>query len=329
MATLGTAALIIITVHRIHAFQPPPVKNPNGVILADIPNTVQMNKPFTLDVWFEPSNRFSGRDATIFMEQTDAIAYEPRVFTLRPRERKTVKAVIINSRSGLAQVWASSAQLQNLSVTINVQFAARVKANFKKQFEAGSVQPLSFDFVDALERPIPLDAPVKVIIQASSAKLRQAGSEKQWTTLLELPLEQGASSTALLELKTDPFQLGGGVLLIESRTNGHLVLRNDRFDFDVLPHPALPIFMMCLGGLLNATYRLMKQKSLMRDSRKMAVTLGSGVLAGLFSFILMNWQVLGIKVDATSLRAFLLIGFLVAHLGLDAVLKKVSVAEQK
>src|SRR5260370_42607015 len=63
-----------------------------GSLEVDLPFTVNLNEPFKLDVWLDPKDpkTLSSEEAEIYMEQTDRVSYEPRVFKLHPGERKTI-----------------------------------------------------------------------------------------------------------------------------------------------------------------------------------------------------------------------------------------------
>src|SRR6185436_18787141 len=71
-----------------------------GSLAADLSIRVEKDKPFDIDVWLEPKEKGFQGTAQVFMEQTVAVSYEPRVFTLAAGETKTVKANVQKTFSG-------------------------------------------------------------------------------------------------------------------------------------------------------------------------------------------------------------------------------------
>ena len=86
-----------------------------------------------------------------------------------------------------------------------------------------------------------------------------------------------------------------------------------------------------LGGLLHTLYTFVfdSERSYLRRGRLVASRVATGVLAGLLAYLLAAWNVLGIQVDTTSLRAYAIMGFLFSYVGVDALVKKILPGEHE
>ena len=90
------------------------------------------------------------------------------------------------------------------------------------------------------------------------------------------------------------------------------------------------MIMAAVGGLLWSLYSVAKDfKTIATGPRRrivaqFALTLFGGLFAGSFAYLLASWDVLGIRVDTSSLRGFVFFGFLVAYVGVDSLMKGIS-----
>lgn len=296
-----------------------------GNLRVDLPLTVEVNEPFKMDVWLEPfDDSFSG-DVQVFLEQTDKMLYEPRVFTLRPGARRTVQARVLKSRSGLAEVVASANGWEDMFVSLDAGFAARLRANnLDRTMESGSTQSFTLDFVDGQGNATPLDAPVTVALQASKARIRQR--DKDWAERVAFEIRRGATSSPVIEIQPEAWSTDTGIVQAEVRINyDYLVLGQQRFEFTILPRWWLPLVMGILGGILHGLYQVSKEITAAKRGvlRIGMAKLASSASAGALSYFLANWDILGIQVDTTSLRGFVVVGFLFAYVGVDLVVKSV------
>ena len=87
------------------------------------------------------------------------------------------------------------------------------------------------------------------------------------------------------------------------------------------------MIMAAAGGALKSLYSLAKAfPNLVEAGTKTAtVRLASNILTGLsagcLAYFLASWNILGIRVDTTSLRGFAVLGFLFAYIGVESVMK--------
>ena len=308
--------------------QPGPPATPNtlGVLRVDLPMSVQVNEPFSLDLWLQPVDRSFSGTVGVFMEQTHKMIYEPRTFNLRAGARQTVRARVLKSRSGLAEVIASANGWDDLYVTLDAGFSAKLKASQLGQpLESGTAQTFTFDFVDSLGKPLPLDAPVKLMVSASKAKLKWR-PEFPASERIEVDIARGATSTPPIEVTPQALAPDKGILLVDVKINNDFVILNEGIQFTILPRWWVPMLMAVLGGVLHGLYQIVRDlaaaEKLLR--RRIARAFGSLVtsgLAGALAYFLSNFDVLGIKIDTSSLRGFVILGFLFSYVGIDLILK--------
>jgi hypothetical protein len=117
--------------------------NPNnetlGELDADFPDIVERGKPFKMDVVLLPKDdNFKGK-VKVYMEQTNLVSYEPRVFFLEPHQRQTVRATITKTNSGLVGILATTEPRVwgEIEEVVTVGFTAKVKTNITDPVEGG------------------------------------------------------------------------------------------------------------------------------------------------------------------------------------------------
>jgi hypothetical protein len=253
------------------------------------------------------------------MEQTDRISYEPRVFVVTPGNRQTITARVTKSDSGLAELTATAPNMQAISVTVDAGFTAKLKTSLPKQIESGDEHAFSLGFVDNHDRPLSLDGPVTLILQSANAKIRSE-SDPVWGTQMTIDLRRGANSAPMLEVNPESLSIDKGILSVEIRANKEFVLLQDQIEFSILPMWWLPLLMSFIGAVCFAAYRLASSKHKLKARR----TVVTAMFAGLLAFLCADWNILGINKDTTSLRGFVLLGFLFAYVGVDVVLRKAA-----
>lgn len=297
-----------------------------GYVQLDMPWTVDLNQPFKADVWLEACQKQVQGRVEIRMEQTSDADYEPRVFTLQPGAHQTVMITIKRSPGGLAEVIATPPRpWLPAHVSLSVGFAATLRPSMDDAIEAGSVQAVSLDFVDSHGSQVSLGAPVTVQVAAEKGLLR-AGMDSPWLNRIALALKKGATSTPTFEMRGNAVAPDRGVLEVVATMNNGFILRDQKFSFTIVPQWWLQLVVGILGGLLHASSQTLANYS--RASRRprfvrlAAVKLLTGAVAGSIAYLLASWNVLGIRVDTTSLRAFALLGFLFSYLGVDAVVRR-------
>jgi hypothetical protein len=301
-----------------------------GYIAADLPNKVDVGDTFDLDLILVRGSRAMapGETVTVFLEQTDRIRYEPRVLTLTSDKPKTVRAHVKEAPSGLTEIIAHAGQNDwaPLYFTLNVGFAGQLRPNLPPTVESGRVHSLTVDVVDRDGRPLSLDAPVQVRLEVTEAEVRLA-SGGEWNHALQIELARGATSTPLIQVRARSWSPSSGQFRAEARINDDAVIGTSASPFAVTPVWWVSLLMSMLGGLLYSAYRSFKT---LTDSRGMNLSVSTGAtaalvisstVAGALAFLLADWELLGIKPATTSLRGFLVLGFLFAYVGVDALLR--------
>jgi hypothetical protein len=97
----------------------------------------------------------------------------------------------------------------------------------------------------------------------------------------------------------------------------------ERFDLHIVPPWWLQLLVGALGGCAHGVYVLATSD---RGSRRwrahvIASRLVTGAVAGSLAYLLAAWNILGVQIETTSLRAYAIMGFLFAYVGVDAILK--------
>lgn len=303
-----------------------------GYIAADLPLKVEVNEPFEIDLILKPKNPGYPGAAKVFMEQTNQMKYEPRTLGLKAGERKTVRATVLKSSSGLASVVATADGWDSLDTVINSGFWSRLKSNIGEPIHAGSRKTFSISFKDDEGDATPLDAPVTVTLQGSKLLMLVDGN---WHERVELTVPAGSISTVPIEIKATSWAADTALVSAEVRTMNNMVIHNENFWINVLPRWYVPLLVAILGGVMYSVYRLSQRLPNRRGAAREFLLgavlpgLASGGFAGALAFLLASWGVLGIKVDTTTLQGFLILGFLFAYVGIDFILKTVTRREEE
>jgi hypothetical protein len=297
-----------------------------GFVEIDMPWTVMVGQEVTADVSIQGCKDASTLPVEIRMEQTSDTVYEPRIFSMKPSEHQLVKIKVLRAEGGLAEIIATPRRpWLPQSVSLNTGFTAVLKARIDDTIEAGSVRPASFDFVDSNGKPVAIGAPVYVRIITVKAHVRTSDKE-DWAQEIVISLRRGATGTPSFQIRAAHFapdrdEVGAVVLL----NNSH-VLRDQKFSFIVVPQWWLQLAVGILGGLLHAVSKTVidysKNKRRAKFARIAILKLLTGVVAGCVAYLLASWNVLGIRIDTTSLRAFALLGFLLSYVGVDSVVRR-------
>jgi hypothetical protein len=300
-----------------------------GYISADFPFTPELNKPFNIDVFLRPNDPHFRGSTTVYMEQTDKVLYEPRVFVLGAGKRKTIKATVLKSYCGLGEVIATSIGWNSLEEPINLGFAAKMTAKTLDQpLEGGDIKSVSLEFVDNLGKPAPLDTAVNLIVRSTKAMIRDQPG-KSWTDLMELDVQQGASATQPFEVRPATWWADEAMLSLEVRLNQDFVALDQNITFTVLSRWYLQLLMAIFGGALYSFYKALRTVIPTKLSLRtkaltiLGIGLGGGIPTGGLAFLLANWNVIGIKVDTTSPQGFVILGVLISYVGVDWILSRI------
>lgn len=303
-----------------------------GWMEVDVPEKVKIGKPFDMDIWLRPSDpNFSGT-VKVFMEQTDRVQYNPRVFDLKPGERKTIKAQVNASESGLTEIIASADGWSDLSIPLDAGFSVKLRANnLPDSIDGGSIQDFNLEFVDSHGENIRLDAPVKLTLQSSKLEIHAKG-EKVWGNQIDMNISAGASSTPVLEVRPESWsKTDTGMIRSEVKIENDRVLYDQTFPLiKIKPRWWLPLLLAVCGGILFSLYQVSQELSSFKGTLTRSLItvvisrIAPGALAGALAYLLANYDVLGFKADTTELRGFLILGFLFSYVGIDTILKLVA-----
>lgn len=296
-----------------------------GTFGIDLPDRIDLNQHFSLDLWLEPTDPEFRSSVQVFMEQTDKVVYDPRVLDLTPGRRLTVGARVRKSRSGLAEIIASASGWKTLFVSVDVGFLATFSSKqLADPIEGGTTRSFTLDIVDGVGKPISLDAPISLIIQASRAKVRQR-SDEPWSNSISAHIRRGATATPIFELS--PSLRGGkGLLQVEARINEDRTILTQALEYTVVLPWWLLLGIAIGGGLLYAPYHSAGRPR----SRRARVVATLGILAldataGVFAYLaatLNLLEVVGLNVDTSRPQGFFLLGFLFAHVGVERIIKR-------
>jgi hypothetical protein len=306
-----------------------------GQLSADLAVKVEKDKPFEIDVWLDPNDKKFQGSAQVFMEQTVVIKYEPRVFTLKAGERKTVKATIVKTYCGLVQIEATANGWEDLKTIVDTGFSAKLKSNITDAMDSGITKSFTISLVDNQGNPAPLDADVDLTLQGSQIKLKTP-DDKNWHDHLRLEMRQGSSSTQALNIQSDSLIADKGLISAQLESKDKFVVNNSELWIDVKPRWFVPLLMAILGGLLHSVYKIVKQATDPQQPhsawalffRVVVSGLVIGVISGGLAYLLASWGVLGIKVDTTTLQGFVILGFLFSYVGVDMILQSLTAKKQ-
>jgi hypothetical protein len=292
----------------------------------DLPLHVEMLEPFKVDVWIEALDPSFVGAARIYMEQTDTVAYYPRVFSIKLGERKTIEARVLKSHSGLAEISASGDGWGPAAAAIDAGFTGKLRSDIGESIEGGSQKDFRLSLVDVHEKPIRLDVPVRATIQASNALIR-LGLEAPWSNAIEVDFPRGASSAPPIEITSESFTRKVATVTATLKINHSYPILSESFQFMVSPRWWMLLLMSVLGGLLHCFYETSKE--LLRTGankqsglRKIVARATIAAISGTVGYLLASANLVGIKVDTTSLWGFIILGFLFSCAGIDVVLKR-------
>lgn len=307
-----------------------------GQLRIDIPDNVEIGTPFNIDMWIDFTDPSYSGSVKVFMEQTNKVLYEPRVFEVKPDEpRPQVKVTIVKAPSGLALIRASANGLEELLEPLDVNFSVKLKPNNLDQaLVSGLITNVNFDFVNGKGEPVALDAPIKLTLGSANLYVRIKPTDA-WADSVEIDVPQNYTSTPAIQVKprwlwSPNNGLLGVTARISDKGNYSFPVRNENIKFNVVPRWWLPLIVAILGGIIFSLYQAAQDwvKSTEPKARRVVPVLIQrilpGALAGALAYFLVNMNILGIKIDTTALQGFLVLGFLFAYVGIDTILKLVT-----
>lgn len=301
--------------------------NSVGQLKAEVPPNIEINEPFSIDIWFEPNDSKFSKTVTVYMDQAKNIQYDPRVFQFEPKKKKTIRARLIKSRSGLAVIKANSIGCTSLEKVLNAGFPLKFSApELEKPIERG-VTFWTIVFADNSGKPIPLDATVSFHLRAYNAYFRTRSNNLSREVVFDS--ERGTDSSQTLQIEPSSLWESKGRVDVVAIINENELLHSETIRFTILPSQTVLFFMAIVGGILYSLYLISKEIMEVPSPVKWFFSRGllkivAGFITGSLAYFLAEWDVLGIKVDTTTYRGFVILGFLFSYVGIDTILKKIS-----
>jgi len=308
----------------------PAVTESLGVMEADMTIKAQKDKPFAIDLWLVPKEKQFKGTVTVFMEQTAQMKYEPRVFQIRPGERKTVMATVLGTSCGLAPIQATADNWEDFDAVVDTGFSAKLKTNVIEPIDSGITKTFSIALEDAEGNPVSLDNDVELTLQSSKIKLKTF-EDQNWHEQIVLNMKRGTSATPPLNIQSDSLVADKALISAQLQVED-FVVHNADFWIDVKARWYVPLLMAMLGGVAYGVWKMFKESADPKNSLRSFSAIFGGLFAGAFAgalaYFLANWGVLGIKVDTTTLQGFVILGFLFSYVGVDTILKAVTTKEK-
>ncbi len=223
---------------------------PRGSIHLDLPYEADAGSPFDVEVLLTP--RVSGDDTPvpIYMEHTPKVRYDPRTFTMRPSERRTVAVTVLKSKAGLALLLATANGWETGSGVVDVGFQGRLSHTLGPSQLAATPNTFALGFVDGKGNPLSLDAPVLLRVEASSAGIRTAGEPGPFRPELQILVPTGARRGPLLELKPSIWSTGKGTLRVRGFINTEHGILDEDFPLSVSSPWWMQLGSTVLGSIL-------------------------------------------------------------------------------
>ena len=312
-------------------------------IQVDLPLRVRQGVPFQIDVWLDPASPDDNAVYTIYAEQSDTVQYEPKSVTVRPKERKSFTAKVVNSPSGLAQInfWCDGCV--EYFFNVDAQFAAKLKLDNDQALQSGTEYPVSLDFVNAQGTPLQIDAPVDILVRSGNAQMRPlktgpsgANPNSDWTNELTISVVTGVNSTPMFSLK--PNGVSGREVsltaIISPHGNPNVSFTQPKITVNVLPRWWFTLLLAVLGGCIPPLLHWVAQFDQNRGRHKLRWAkflskLFAGAFAGLVAYLFADWDIIGVKLDTSSPRTFIILGFLFAYVGVDVLIRKILPSDEQ
>jgi len=304
-----------------------------GQIMGNPPIKVDKAQPFDFHIWLKPANPSFDGSVKIFMDNNPKVKYEPQEFTLKAGERQKVRATILNTGCGLAVIAAYADDWEELDTTVDGGFLAKVKTNLNESIESGVKKSCYISFTDENGKPIALDADTVMVLQSSKLGLYDQ-TNKKWVESIQIQLPFGSSSTPAFDILPDTWASDMGIISVELRSALNYPIYNDNIPIPILPPWYSPLLMAMMGGILYSSFQCIRLGKAHRRSgkgrlrqlvvKKIIPALITGCVSGLLAYLFASWGILGIKVDTTTLKGFVILGIIFSYIGIDLILKTVA-----
>ena len=295
-----------------------------GALTTTLPVEVEKNKPFEFEVRLKPkAGDFKGL-VKVTMQQNPNVVYQPRTFTLSPGQTQLVTATVVKSNSGLAIIYASADNWEDIDTAIVVG-GAPIRLNARIDQPVESYRPRSFivSFTDEAGKAVRLEAGANMVLELSNLSVSQDG--KDWLRELTLPLGKEDNETKPLQLRATSWYADNGIVKVNLTTRDGYKITGSSANVAIVPPWWVLMMMGMLGGLMYSMIQFLRNflQSRKRSGgawvKKISLAALLGIVPGGLSYLLAAWNILGIKTDTTSLKGFFILGLFFAYVGMDVV----------
>lgn len=294
--------------------------NAPGSLHVLVPESIAINEPFKMDVWYEPTKNVSGAVANVFFDRGINVTYEPAEIALTPFKRQSVKVTIKKASSGLARLVAYSGCCPTRVLTVISDFKGRVRRLEPATLESRRKQPVSVFLEDNQNRPLLLDADLDLTVAAFNAEVSADGNK--WQSTITSKIKKGSARSEFFYVRPTPVDVSNGYLSLTGYSDGGNVAFSDDLAFLITSPWWLKLLMAMFGAFLYALYKRLNATPGGTEAGTFLRSLGAALIAGIFAYQLVAFNLFGIQIDTTSLQSFVLIGLLTAYVGVEPLLEK-------
>lgn len=300
---------------------------PAGYIALHVPEEITPEKAFNLDVELVPTTPRAPQTARVYLGPTRRVVYEPSSAVVTSGNRTTIEVVVHQTGSGLTEISAAAEGWSPLRMTVNTGFRGKLRPSLGKSLQGGRTHAFTLGIVDSLDKPMQVDAPVTVTLSVNGAWLRSESTTPVWRRKIILLIEQGLSTSELVEIKPASRTGSTAHLMTVLKINDDAVLSDQVFEIAILPAWWVPLALAILGGLLGGLYVTVRKFAKTRRAfgpftwRVAVPTIASGLAAGVLAYLSASFNVVGIQVDPAALEGYVFLGVFFAYVGVDTVLE--------
>ena len=267
---------------------------------------------------------------TVYMDPSDSFDYTPVSFKLRPGERQVVTANFRKTDSGLASINITSEGYRDYHYNLDGGFTGKLKALTPQVMEARHDYPVTITVVNSQDAAMHLDADAEIHVQAVNGvfNVQENGN---WVTQSKISMGVFAGSSSTQAFSVRPTSITGAPVVLTAQLTpwrNDVVSSEQRLELAVLPAWWYTLMLAILGGCVPPIYRFLTAISDSGTCDRItcyrgAVKLLTGAVSGVVAFLFAAWDIIGVKLDMSSARTFLILGFLFSYVGVDVLIKRV------
>ena len=297
-----------------------------GRISGVFPYKTTVDSPFQLVLTLEPNTGCRDADAQskgrpevlVNMYLDQQVEYDPKQFKVSPCKNAFVRVTVKKKEAGLASLAAFADGYDYFSRGLDVGFDGKVKVTSTAPLSYDEPGTLNVEIVGQDDKPLRFPNSLDVILESVDAALLVPNADaNQWTHSVTLSLGPGARSSPQFQIKSEKVR-GGAVHLSTSLLLGDVVIGQENHSFEAAPASWLPVLLAIIGALLYGVYSILSDDSRTKWKQKLLASAVAGTIAWLFT----GFDLLGLKLDTSSLRTYAITGFLFCFLGVDVLLSK-------